>query len=58
MKTKPVKRRSGSSDHLVALSDLLRDTRTDAARLFEQGLSLLMHALGVDQALLTRLTTP
>ncbi len=56
MKTKPVKRRSGSSDHLVALSDLLRDTRTDAARLFEQGLSLLMHALGVDQALLTRVT--
>ncbi len=56
METKPVKRRRGSSGHLVALSDLLRDSRTDAARLFEQGLALLRQALGVDQALLTRVT--
>jgi GGDEF domain-containing protein len=54
--THPVKRRTRSSEHLVALSDLLRDSRTDAARLFEQGLALLRQALGVDQALLTRVT--
>jgi hypothetical protein len=53
---KPVKRSTGSSDNLVALADLLRDSRTDAARLFEQGLALLRQALRVDQALLTRVT--
>ncbi|HJV48489.1 MAG TPA: GAF domain-containing protein [Geothrix sp.] len=53
---KPVKRRSGTSDHLSALSELLQDSRTDAARLFEQGLALLVQALRVDQALLTRVT--
>ena len=56
MVSKSVKRRASSSGHLVALSELLRDSRTDAARLFEQGLALLRQALGVDQALLTRVT--
>ena len=54
--TKPVKRRSGTSDHLAALSDLLQSSRTDSARLFEHGLAMLVQALGVDRALLTRLT--
>jgi hypothetical protein len=54
--TKSVKRRAGSSGHLAALSDLLQDSRTDAARLFEHGLALLVQAFGVDQALLTRVT--
>jgi GGDEF domain-containing protein len=48
--------RANSSNHLLALADLLRDSRTDAVRLFEQGLALLRQALGVDQALLTRVT--
>jgi GGDEF domain-containing protein len=54
--TKPVKRRPGAKDHLSALADLLSDTRTDAARLFEHGLVLLVKAFDVDQALLTRVT--
>ena len=53
---KPVKRRGGTSGHLAALSDLLQDSRADAAKLFEHGLALLIQALGVDQALLTRVT--
>ncbi len=53
---KPVKRRSGTSDHLAALSELLQDSHTDSARLFEHGLALLVQALGVDRALLTRVT--
>ncbi len=53
---KPVKRRTGTSDHLASLSDLLHDSQTDAARLFEHGLALLVQALGVDRALLTRVT--
>ncbi len=53
---KPVKRRAGTSSHLTALSDLLQESRADAARLFENGLALLVQALGVDQALLTRVT--
>ena len=56
MVTKPVKRRAGTSDHLAALSDLLQDIRTDSAKLFEHGLALLVQALGVDRALLTRVT--
>jgi GGDEF domain-containing protein len=53
---KPVKHRTGSTDHLAALSDLLRDSSADPARLFEHGLALLVRALGVDRALLTRVT--
>jgi GGDEF domain-containing protein len=41
---------------LAALSELLQESRADAARLFEHGLALLVQALGVDQALLTRVT--
>jgi GGDEF domain-containing protein len=51
-----VKRRASTSDHLAALSDLLHESRTDSARLFEHGLALLVQALGVDRALLTRVT--
>lgn len=53
---KPTKRRPGRADHLAALSDLLQDSSSDAARLFEHGLALLVQALGVDRALLTRVT--
>jgi len=53
---KPVKRSRGGTDPLAALSDLLRKSRTDPAHLFERGLALLVHALGVDRALLTRVT--
>src|ERR1035438_10677005 len=53
---KPVKRRARTTGNLAALSDLLQDSRTDAARLFEHGLHLLVQALGVDRALLTRVT--
>jgi GGDEF domain-containing protein len=53
---KPVKRHTGVTDHLAALSDLLQDSHTDSARLFEHGLALLVNALGVDRALLTRVT--
>jgi len=53
---KPVKRRTGTADHLASLSDLLHDSRTDSARLFEHGLALLVQSLGVDRALLTRVT--
>jgi GGDEF domain-containing protein len=54
--TEPEKPHIGSLDHLAALADLLRDSRTDAAKLFEQGLALLRQTLSVDQALLTRVT--
>jgi hypothetical protein len=53
---KPVKHHTGSSDHLTALSTLLQDSAADSARLFEHGLALLVQALGVDRALLTRVT--
>ncbi|MDR3683404.1 MAG: GAF domain-containing protein [Geothrix sp.] len=56
MVIEPAKPSTGSLDHLAALADLLRDSRTDAAQLFEQGLALLRQTLGVDQALLTRVT--
>jgi GGDEF domain-containing protein len=51
---KPVKRHTGKKDHLAALSDLLQTSHSDPARLFEHGLALLVEALGVDRALLTR----
>ncbi len=53
---KPDKRRASTADHLAALSELLQNTHTDPARLFEHGLALLVQALGVDRALLTRVT--
>lgn len=53
---KPAKRRTGTTDHLAALSELLQDSRTDAAKLFEHGLAMMVQALRVDQALLTRVT--
>jgi len=53
---KSVKRRTGTADHLALLTDLLHDSQTDSARLFEHGLALLVKALGMDRALLTRLT--
>lgn len=53
---KPVKHHTGTSGHLAALSDLLQDSHTDSARLFEHGLALLVQSLGVDRALLTRVT--
>jgi GGDEF domain-containing protein len=53
---KPVKRRSANSDHLGSLSDLLQDSHTDAAKLFEHGLAMLVQTLHLDQALLTRVT--
>lgn len=53
---KPIKRRTGTSDHLEALSELLHESHADSARLFEHGLALLVQALGVDRALLTRVT--
>ena len=56
MVTKLVKRQAGSSGHLAALSELLQTSRTDSAQLFEHGLALLVQALGVDRALLTRVT--
>ncbi len=37
-----------------ALAKLLQESSTDSARLFEQGLALLVKVLGVDRALLTR----
>lgn len=51
-----VKRTSAKADHLAALADLLGGSRTDPARLFEHGLALLVERLGVDRALLTRIT--
>lgn len=53
---KPVKRRSAKADHLAALADLLNASRTEPARLFEHGLALLVDRLGVDRALLTRVS--
>jgi hypothetical protein len=53
---KAVKRRSAKGNHLAALADLLSASRTDPARLFEHGLALLVERLGVDRALLTRVS--
>jgi len=53
---KAVKRRSAKGNHLAALADLLNASRTDPARLFEHGLALLVDRLGVDRAMLTRVT--
>lgn len=51
-----VKRSSAKADHLAALADLLSVSQTDPAHLFEHGLALLVERLGVDRALLTRVT--
>jgi len=53
---KPVKTFTSSDDPMAALADLLQESHTDSARLFEHGLALLVRALGVDRALLTRVT--
>jgi GAF domain-containing protein len=53
---KAAKRRSTKADHLAALAALLHDSRTNPVRLFEHGLALLVERLGVDRALLTRVT--
>ena len=53
---KPVKPKTGNADPMAALADLLQKSRTDSARLFEHGLALLVQVLGVDRALLTRVT--
>jgi GGDEF domain-containing protein len=52
----PARPRAGSTDHLAALADLLHASRKDQAVFFEHGLTLLMQALEVDRALLTRVT--
>lgn len=54
--TKAAQRRKGKLDHLAALADLLNETRTNPARLFEHSLALLVAHLGVDRAMLTRVT--
>lgn len=54
--TKAAPRRKVKVDHLAALADLLNDTRTNPARLFEHSLALLVQHLGVDRAMLTRVT--
>lgn len=41
---------------MAALADLLGSSRTNPAQLFEHGLDLLVQRLGVDRALLTRVT--
>ena len=53
---KPVKTKAGKADPMVALADLLQQSHTDSARLFEHGLALLVQILCVDRALLTRVT--
>jgi GGDEF domain-containing protein len=52
----PPRPRTGSTDHLAALADLLNASRKDQAVFFEHGLTLVMKALEVDRALLTRVT--
>lgn len=53
---KPVKTYPSTDDPMAALADLLQESHTDSARLFERGLALLVQVLGVDRALLTRVT--
>lgn len=53
---KPVKTYSSRDYPMAALADLLQESHTDSARLFEHGLALLVKTLGVDRALLTRVT--
>lgn len=53
---KSVKRRTDPAGSMSALADLLQDSHTDPVRLFERGLALLVDVLGVDRALLTRVT--
>lgn len=54
--TQPNTARPRRHQSLGALVDLLQESRRDPARLFEQGLALLVQELGVDRALLTRVT--
>ncbi|BDU68821.1 hypothetical protein GETHOR_09220 [Geothrix oryzae] len=53
---KVAKRRSAKADHLAALADLLNASRANPVHLFEHGLALLVDRLGVDRAMLTRVT--
>ena len=53
---KAAKRRNAHEDHLEALADLLHESRTNPAHLFEHGLALLVERLQVDRALLTRVS--
>ena len=53
---KPGKHAVEESTHLAVLSDLLQESHADPVRLFEHGLALLVQTLGVDRALLTRMT--
>lgn len=53
---KPFKTYTSTDDPMAALADLLQESHTDSARLFEHGLALLVQVLGVDRALLTRVT--
>ncbi|WP_306589930.1 GAF domain-containing protein [Geothrix sp. 21YS21S-4] len=53
---KAAKRPGSEIGSLAALADLLEESHADPCRLFEQGLALLVARLGVDRALLTRVT--
>ena len=54
--TRTVRRISAPPGHLAALATLLQASQANPAHLFEHGLSLLVRALRVDRALLTRVT--
>lgn len=45
-----------SEDHLTALGDFVEKAYPDPAQLFNHGLNLLIQQLGVDRALMTRVT--
>jgi GGDEF domain-containing protein len=51
-----VRHRASAASHMAALAELLEQNPSDAAQLFGHGLSLLVEELGVDRALLTRVT--
>ena len=53
---KPVKRLTDPAGPMAALAVLLQESSADSARLFEQGLALLVKVLAVDRALLTRVS--
>lgn len=54
--TRPVPSLTRRHPPLGDLAELLRESQSDPARLFEQGLALLVRNLRVDRALLTRVT--
>lgn len=54
--TRTNRRSSAPPGHLAALATLLQASQTNSAHLFEHGLALLVRALRVDRALLTRVT--